>query len=166
MHELERTSLRIVKWTCEELLMKGVRRERYTGSMETTPTMMMRHTGCMTMMIMMMNRFMQCEPDSASKASKHLDVLLDNLQLDPNARNPLFTEKCCQQGAPWRFTQCVSVSRTGTGPAGARLLLLLLVFQSPSGGRNPLSRAGQGTQGDGRSKRRLKSTTSVQGSGA
>ena len=90
MHELERTSLRIVKWTCEELLMKGVRRERYTGSMETTPTMMMRHTGCMTMMIMMMTRFMQCEPDSASKASKHLDVLLDNLQLDPNATNPLF----------------------------------------------------------------------------
>ena len=76
--------------------------------METTPTMMMRHTGCMTMMIMMMTRFMQCEPDSASKASKHLHVLLDNLQLDPNARNPLFTEKCCHQGAPWRFTQCVS----------------------------------------------------------
>ena len=108
MHELERTSLRIVKWTCEELLMKGVRRERYTASMETTPTMMMRHTGCMTMMIMMMTRFMQCEPDSASKASKHLDVLLHNLQLDPNATNPLFTEKCCHQGAPWRFTQCVS----------------------------------------------------------
>ena len=53
-------------------------------------------------------RFMQCEPHSASKASKHLHVLLDNLQLDPNARNPLFTEKCCHQGAPWRFTQCVS----------------------------------------------------------
>ena len=41
-------------------------------------------------LMMMMNRFMQCEPDSASKASKHLDVLLDNLQLDPNATNPLF----------------------------------------------------------------------------
>ena len=73
--------------------------------------MMMMHTGCMTMMMMMMNRFMQCEPDSASKASKHLDVLLDNLQLDPNATNPLFTEKCCQQRAPWRFTQCVSVTK-------------------------------------------------------
>ena len=36
MHELERTSLRIVEWTCEELLMKGVRRQRYTGSMETS----------------------------------------------------------------------------------------------------------------------------------
>ena len=90
----------IILATCKELLMKGVRRQRYTGSMETTATMMMRHTRCMTMMMMMMNRFMQCEPDSASKASKHLDVLLDNLQLDPNATNLLFTEKCCQQRAP------------------------------------------------------------------
>ena len=41
--------------------------------------------------------------------------------------------------------------RTGTGLAGLRLLLLLQVFQGLSSGRNPLSRAGQGTQGDGRS---------------
>ena len=34
---------------------------------------------------------------------------------------------------------------------GARLLLLLLVFQCLSGGRYPSSRAGQGAQGDGRS---------------
>ena len=39
-----------------------------------------------------------------------------------------------------------------------QLLLLLLVFQCLSSGRYPSSRAGQGTQGDGRSRCRLKST--------
>ena len=43
--------------------------------------------------------------------------------------------------------------RTGTGLAGLRLLLLLQIFQGLSSGRNPLSRAGQGTQGDGQSHR-------------
>ena len=41
--------------------------------------------------------------------------------------------------------------RTGTGLAGLRLLLLLQVFQGLSSGHYPSSRAGQRTQGDGRS---------------
>ena len=53
-----------------------------------------------------------------------------------------------------------SSSRRG---AGVRLLLLLLVFRGLSGGRYPSSRAGQGTQGDGRSLCRLTNTARAEG---
>ena len=63
---------------------------------------------------------------------------------------------CFAEAQAEKIRECESLSasrfqRTGTGLAGVRLLLLLLVFQGLSGGRNSLSRAGQETQGDGQS---------------
>ena len=58
---------------------------------------------------------------------------------------------------------CQTTSFLDARRAGVRLLLLLLVFQGLSSGRYPSSRAGQGTQGDGRSQCRLSNTARAEG---